>query len=632
MLFAATTAAVGAWFSRPVTGGTGTRGGAGEIEFDRMSGLMVACIISSAAVVVLVLPLILRDWLLRRRLRSVLRGTGVCSQCRHSLVGLPVPESLEVTCPECGFTCRVDLSLSELALDAAGREVGRRVVFHKAPFWTRERRRRWLRVSLIVAGSLAVVIGVPLGIHEWRVRRSVAAAVALIPTKEDITELIRIHRPGVELRPTLRVHRLITDLDARVREIEETLRPEALTPGAGGSELGFCFIAPSSDELEMLRDGSEHQERSLLEQALALSVLERVEQEGLAKWIESILAEPLAVQDHGVAPAQIPSLLLPSLGPSRSIARMLAARLRLAVERRDTETAIRSLEAMLALARSAETQSLMIDRLVGVAIRSLAESQVLRWLASHPSEEEIDAIERALDAWPVAWDPLLPIRVEALIARSGIGEFYSDPWRARLAGWVPSAMLGANPWWSGGGELAAGTLEANRADIEARLRAAEAAITVEPFERGAAVDGSVAAPPDAGLSMLVTPGWTGCIRSLDLARTRERQLRTVIAIERWRVRHGEYPESLEALVPECARALPIDPYSGRPFGYRRVDPEADLLGRPYLLWTVGADGRDDGGNEHIDPRGPLPFFHAPWSTPEGYDLPMRRASPIPRRP
>jgi hypothetical protein len=63
-------------------------------------------------------------------------------------------------------------------------------------------------------------------------------------------------------------------------------------------------------------------------------------------------------------------------------------------------------------------------------------------------------------------------------------------------------------------------------------------------------------------------------------------------LERYRLRKGSYPENLESLVPEFMAAIPNDPMNGKPPGYRRTDDGW------FALWSVGLNGRDDGGVTH----------------------------------
>lgn len=65
---------------------------------------------------------------------------------------------------------------------------------------------------------------------------------------------------------------------------------------------------------------------------------------------------------------------------------------------------------------------------------------------------------------------------------------------------------------------------------------------------------------------------------------------TAIALERHRLRHGSYPESLAVLVPDLLREVPVDIQDAQPLRYRR---EAN---GEFLLWSIGKNGVDDGGN------------------------------------
>lgn len=65
--------------------------------------------------------------------------------------------------------------------------------------------------------------------------------------------------------------------------------------------------------------------------------------------------------------------------------------------------------------------------------------------------------------------------------------------------------------------------------------------------------------------------------------------RVAVALEIERRAHGEFPVSLESV-----DAPTTDAWSGEPFGYR---PDGN---GGYVLWSVGEDGRDDGGDREKD--------------------------------
>ncbi len=89
-----------------------------------------------------------------------------------------------------------------------------------------------------------------------------------------------------------------------------------------------------------------------------------------------------------------------------------------------------------------------------------------------------------------------------------------------------------------------------------------------------------------------------------------------IALLRYGLRHGEYPERLAQLVPEYLHAVPMDWMSGEPLRYQRHDTFG------FRIRGCGDDGKDHGG--HV--RGsPIPLTLAatagkrPWAQ-EGFDL------------
>ncbi|CAN5518561.1 hypothetical protein BH09VER1_BH09VER1_51330 [soil metagenome] len=60
-------------------------------------------------------------------------------------------------------------------------------------------------------------------------------------------------------------------------------------------------------------------------------------------------------------------------------------------------------------------------------------------------------------------------------------------------------------------------------------------------------------------------------------------------LERYYLAHREYPEKLEALVPEYLPAIPCDVLTGTPMHYERTAADQ------FKLWAEGWNGKDDGG-------------------------------------
>lgn len=75
------------------------------------------------------------------------------------------------------------------------------------------------------------------------------------------------------------------------------------------------------------------------------------------------------------------------------------------------------------------------------------------------------------------------------------------------------------------------------------------------------------------------------------------QLRLAAALECYKARHGQYPETLDALVPEFMPILPLDPFSGRPHKYEPHEDDFSL--------TSACKPEPDAANDRF--RGPYKF-------------------------
>lgn len=76
------------------------------------------------------------------------------------------------------------------------------------------------------------------------------------------------------------------------------------------------------------------------------------------------------------------------------------------------------------------------------------------------------------------------------------------------------------------------------------------------------------------------------------------------ALERYRLQHQQYPETLEALSPTFLPNVPTDPCTAKAFQYRRTSPDQ------FILYSLGPNGRDDGGTFNTDES------KADWSWPQ----------------
>jgi len=84
------------------------------------------------------------------------------------------------------------------------------------------------------------------------------------------------------------------------------------------------------------------------------------------------------------------------------------------------------------------------------------------------------------------------------------------------------------------------------------------------------------------------------------ADTENALLLTLLALRAYRLDHGTYPAALSALTPGYLKAVPDDPFAlSGPLRYK-------LAGAKFVLYSVGPDGKDDGGKPIFDATKPAP--------------------------
>jgi hypothetical protein len=89
-------------------------------------------------------------------------------------------------------------------------------------------------------------------------------------------------------------------------------------------------------------------------------------------------------------------------------------------------------------------------------------------------------------------------------------------------------------------------------------------------------------------------------------------VRTAIALERFRLARHAYPVSLRDLVPDFLHEVPVDCMDGHDLRYR-LNPDG-----AYLLYSVGEDGVDNGGDPTPVEGRNLGFLHGrDWVWPRG---------------
>jgi hypothetical protein len=106
------------------------------------------------------------------------------------------------------------------------------------------------------------------------------------------------------------------------------------------------------------------------------------------------------------------------------------------------------------------------------------------------------------------------------------------------------------------------------------------------------------------------PAFNKLVDAADRLEQTHRNLRLAFILAAYHAEHRRYPETLAELAPKYIDKIPDDLFSGKPLIYRLEDDG-------YLLYSVGVNGIDDGGQGYDD-------------DPKGDDLVIRMLVPEPK--
>lgn len=95
--------------------------------------------------------------------------------------------------------------------------------------------------------------------------------------------------------------------------------------------------------------------------------------------------------------------------------------------------------------------------------------------------------------------------------------------------------------------------------------------------------------PYTFMSAWMIPNFSKAVQTTARNQTMINQALIVCALERYRLAHGGYPETLDALAPRFLAVIPHNVIGGQPLHYRRA---ADGT---FILYSLGWNGQHDGG-------------------------------------
>jgi hypothetical protein len=288
-----------------------------------------------------------------------------------------------------------------------------------------------------------------------------------------------------------------------------------------------------------------------------------------------------------------PGMLLPHLGKTKQAVSLLSAEALLHATGGDAEKATQAFLAAGRLADSLSEEPIPISQLVryadwGILLSRLERALCLtaftdRELAS--LQEAVEAAERPR-AMARTWAGERAMHLSIYTDRKMMEVVFREGYKSgsRVAPFLAAACSGLF--------RAAGLLQKDEAFFCDRMEMYVGASELPYPARFAATQQlTTMKNPPAPLyifSRLLLPPASVQARDADHV-ARVRVAVAALAIERFRLAHtNALPETLEQLAPTCCKAMPADPFDGKPLRYK-------THGASYVVYSVGSDGQDEGG-------------------------------------
>jgi hypothetical protein len=312
-----------------------------------------------------------------------------------------------------------------------------------------------------------------------------------------------------------------------------------------------------------------------------------------------------------------PTILLPHLAPLKHLSQVLQLRASAELALGRADAAFNDVLLMLYLAEACRDEPFVISHLVRIAQLQLALQPLADGLAGRQwSEAQLRELENRLCRLDFCADGQRVLHCQRVFDCATVEYFRHRRTCdvSRIAdlgpsmGLLPALMLAAPSGW-----YCLEELNLCRAFDEGPLSLTDVAgrqVRPIPGVQADEESGQRDAGPDPRLflghhffSVLLVPGLARLAQRTAYGQTAVDLAAIACALERWRLAHGQFPDSLDSLTPGFMDHVPHDIINGQPLKYHRT-----AEGR-FVLYSVGWNGTDDGGvvglaqkPERVDPN------------------------------
>jgi hypothetical protein len=298
------------------------------------------------------------------------------------------------------------------------------------------------------------------------------------------------------------------------------------------------------------------------------------------------------------------AILLPHLASLKCCAQVLQLRSVAELQNSQPEQALADVRLGLQLADKVRTEPCLISHLVRLAMVQLMLQPVWEGLAEHKwPDAQLVALEAELSKFDIPADYQRCMRGELALQDGemehlrrhpeeleNVQAFSFDDTRGNASSLPggPFSHLIPTGWFYQNQYRCARTMMDYYFPVADVTRGT---FSPDLARRGdAAVAAEVKSPsPFNLLERMFMPALGNAARHFAFGQASVALARTAIALERYRLVHGKFPDSLAPLAPQFIAKVPSDVIGGQPLKYRR-NPD----GR-FVLYSVGWNGTDEGG-------------------------------------
>ena len=291
--------------------------------------------------------------------------------------------------------------------------------------------------------------------------------------------------------------------------------------------------------------------------------------------------------------------LLPHAQKPRELAGLIDVGARISALEGRPERGLRDARTVMMLGRSFGDEPFLISQLVRIACVKMGLTAAMQVLAWSQTKEGLAELQAELRAESEFNGLLVGLRGE----RAGIDKAFE----AIRAGKIkPHELAGDRNDAIGavGFQIYRGLLPGDHAKALELLTAAVQAAKLPLHERLVPLR-AVPLPPGPPddfrylISRMLVPAWIKIAETDTRVKAELLAASTAIACERYRLANGRWPDSLEAIPKEILPAVPIDPYTGQPIRFKKLDDG-------IAVYCIGEDQtqrlqqRRDAGDPLID--------------------------------